>query len=125
MEPVTEWTVKPAKICAAFFLKAQGTDNFIDIDIVTKPSEKIIREIAHDQYLPPVCVLVFSFNSILEVPYIKRSRFYCKLGENTLICSKALNLNRLRHFNSNPFLLSVLYFFLGIGVLPRREEAFL
>ncbi len=52
MKPVTKWTVKPEQICAASCLKAQCTDNFIDVDVVTKLSEKIIREIAHDKYLP-------------------------------------------------------------------------
>ena len=124
MKPVTEWTAKPQKIRAASHLKAQCTDNSIDIDFVTKPSEKIICEIAHEQYLLPVCSLYFSFNSILEVPYIKSGRFYCKLGENTLIFSTGLNPNKLRHFNSTAFLVSVLYFFLGIGVSQSREEVF-
>lgn len=48
MKPVTKGTVKPEQICPASCLKAQCTDNFVDIDFVTKLSEKIIREITHD-----------------------------------------------------------------------------
>ena len=97
--------------------------NFIDIDLVTKLSEKIIREIAHDSTSSAVCVRNFWFNSILEVPYIKSARFYCKLGESIFILSTGLNSKKPRHFNSTSFLVSVRYFFLGICVLQRREKA--